>query len=65
MRAATTPTLGDLIDALDVNTEALLAVAKRAPKVRPNGTLASVVEQVREVQRGLASCERTKRRGKR
>lgn len=51
------PTLGQLVDALDVNLEAMLVVAKRSGKVIPNGTLRSAVDQMRDVQSTLKSVQ--------
>ncbi len=55
------PTLGALIEALDETTENLLAAAKRAPKVRPNGTLRSAIDRMRATQDDLSTAAGRKR----
>lgn len=54
---APAPTLGQLVDQLGVNLEALVVVAKRVPKVTPNGTLQSAVDRMREVKAMLAAVQ--------
>ena len=51
-----TATLGQLIDALDVNAEALIEVAKRAPKVKPNGSLRGALDRMREAKAMLEAA---------
>lgn len=41
--------LGDLLADLDEATEKLLAAAKRAPKVKPNGRLQATIDRVRDI----------------
>lgn len=50
--------LGELLDALDDATEMLLAAAKRAPRVKPNGQLRTMAEKLRAASEDLQNAGR-------
>ena len=50
--------LGDLLADLDEATEKLLAAAKRAPKVKPNGQLRAMADKLRAASDDLKNAGR-------